>query len=174
MRFDERYVRRHLSGGTYLFDYPNAGETEHYRQLMAEIAKLVSFEDLSEAARSGLRKLRTLEGRYTFFIGGIDSKQPGTPITRANPPLMLRHKARGVEITWDGDPNYLMSMSSIGRLGRRNRYIIYGRVTSVLKDDPKGPLEVTASPLLIGQPSAYVERTPAIAWRKFWSDGYDI
>jgi hypothetical protein len=154
----------------YMFDYGNAGETEHYRQLLGELAKVVAFEDLSEAARSGIRKLRALEGKYVFFIGGVDSKRPNLPITRATPPLVLRHKARGVVITWDGDANYLMSMSAISRLGRRNRYIIYGRVSSVMKDDPKGPIEVTVSPLLIAQPSAHVERTPAIARHRFWRE----
>ena len=103
-----------------------------------------------------------------FFIGGVDSKQPKLPIARDTPPLALRHQARGVVINWDGDANHLMSMSAIGRHGRRNRYIIYGRVTSVLKDLRTSPIEVTVSPLLIAQPSAYVERTPAIAWRRYW------
>ena len=61
-------------------------------------------------------------------------------------------------------------MSAISRQGRRHRYIIYCRVSSVLKDDPKAPIEVTASPLLIAQPSAYVERTPAIAWQRSLRD----
>jgi hypothetical protein len=168
--FDERYVRKHISGGSYLFDYANAGETEHYRQLLRELAKVVIFDDLSEAARSGIRKLMALEGKYVFFIGAVDSKQPDLPITRKTPPLVLRHKARGVVITWDCNANYLISMSAIGRQGRRNRYIIYGRVSSVLKGAPKGPIEVSVSPLLIAQPSAHVDRTPAIAWRRRWSE----
>ena len=149
-----------------MFDYGNAGETEHYRQLLRELAQVIPFEDLSEAARSGIRKLRVLEGQYVYFIGGVDSKSPALPITPVTPPLVMRHKARGVVITWDGNPNYLMSMSAIGRQGRRHRYIIYGRVSSVLKPGPKSPIEVSVSPLLIAQPSAHVERTPAIAWQR--------
>lgn len=171
LRFDERYVRTHMSGGAYMFDYANAGEAEHYRQLLRELAKSITFADLSEAARSGIRKLMALEGKYVFFIGGIDSKEPELPITPATPPMMLRHKARGVVITWDGDANYLLSRSAIGRQGRRNRYIIYGRISSVLKSGPKGPIEVTASPLLIAQPSVFVDRIPAIAWRRILSEG---
>lgn len=165
-RFDERYVRENISNGSYMFDYGNAGETHHYRRLMEELTKKVQFEDLSEAARSGIRRLTALEGRYVFFIGAVDSKRPAMPITPASAPLVLRHKARGVAITWDGNPNYLMSMSSIGRLGRRNRYIIYGRVGSVLRSNAKNVVEVSVSPLLIAQPSVdFVRTVPAIAAR---------
>lgn len=167
LRFDEAHVRKKLSGRSYMFDYVNSSETEHYRQLLTKLSEVVDFEDLSEAARSGVRKLRALEGRYAYFIGAVSSTRPKLPITRKTQPLVLHHTSRGVRITWDGDPNYLMSMSSISRQGRTNRYIIYCLVRTVEKPDPKGPVEVTASPLLIAQPSAYVDRTPAIAWRRY-------
>ena len=60
--------------GPTLFDYGNACETEHYRQLMRELSRVIPFEDLSEAARSGIRKLRALEGKYVSFIGAVDSE----------------------------------------------------------------------------------------------------
>lgn len=170
LRFDEAYVRKHLSGGRYLFDYINSSETEHYRQLLAKLSAVVDFEDLSGAARSGIRALQPLEGRYAYFVGAVTSCGPGWPITRATPPLMLRNKTRKVEINWNGDANYLMSVSAISRQGRTNRYIIYGLVRTVLRSENKGPVQVTCSPLLIAQPSVYVDRTPAIAWRRYWRE----
>jgi hypothetical protein len=165
-RFDEVYVRRNLSGGCYLFDYHNSCETEHYRQLLGELSQHVPLEDLSEAARSGIRKLRAIEGKYAYFVGCVHSKRPHVPIDRSTPPFVLHHTTKRVRITWDGDANYLMSMSAIGRQGRPNRYLVYCLVRTVLKSD-KGRIEVTASPLLIAQPSAYVDRTPAIACRRY-------
>jgi HNH endonuclease len=168
LRFDEAFVRKTLSGGGYLFDYTNSRETEHYRQLLMKLSETITFEDLSEAARSGIRKLRALEGKYAFFVGGVSSKRPKYPI-RESKPVVWRFKITNVEITWNGDAKYLMSSSAIFRQGNVNRYIIYGLVRTVHKPD-KGPIQVTCSPLLVAQPSAYVDRTPAIAWRRHWGD----
>lgn len=124
-RFDEAYVRNHLSNGRYLFDYINSSETEHYRQLLAKLSPHLKFQDLSEAARSGIRKLKVLEGEYAYFIGGVTSKRPSTPIAKSAPPIIFKHKAKKVRIQWDGDPKYLQSSSAISRQGRQNNYIIY-------------------------------------------------
>lgn len=166
-RFDETFVRNNLSGRKYLFDYINSSETEHYRQLLQKLSPHLRFEDLSDAARSGIRRLRALEGKYAYFIGAVTSKQPKVPITPSSPPIVFRHKAKKVRIEWDGDPNYLQSMSSISRQGKKNNYIIYCLVRTVSKAED-GFTDVTASPLLIAQPKAYVDRTPSIHWRKYW------
>ncbi|WP_274426727.1 HNH endonuclease signature motif containing protein [Chelativorans sp. YIM 93263] len=161
--FDERYVRENLSDG-YLFGYINSSETEHYRQLLTRLSESVSFEDLDSAARSGIRRLQSLEGKYTFFIGAVTSRHPGEPTTHSAP-LTWRHKTSKAEICWDGDAKYLMSLSALGRQGRTNRYLIYGLVRTVLKTGP-GKVEVTCSPLLVAQPKSYIDRTPAIAWQR--------
>ena len=163
LRFDEVLVRNTLSGGGYLFDYGNSQETEHYRQLLMKLSETITFEDLSEAARSGIRKLEALESKYAFFVGGVSSKRPKRPIM-ASQPVDWRFKTTKVEITWNGDAKYLMSSSAISRQGEVNRYIIYSLVRTVLRPE-KGPIKVTCSPLLVAQPSAYVDRTPAIARR---------
>lgn len=164
-RFDEAFVRKRLSGGNYLFDYINSSETEHYRQLLKKLSETIEFEDLSEAARSGIRRLKALEGRYAFFIGGVTSKRPKWPI-KGSTPFAWRHRTTKVDIRWDADANYLMSSSSISRQGSTNRYILYGLVRTVQALKGK-PTEVTCSPLLVAQPAAYVDRTPNIAWRGY-------
>lgn len=171
--FNEMHVRKKLSRGAYLFDYHNCSETEHYRQLLERISEVVMFEDLSEAARSGIRRLHALEGKYAYFVGGVHSRQPELPIGRKSTPLIFHYTARRVRITWDGDPNHLMSMSAISRQGRTNRYIIYGLVRTVHQEKPGSIIQVTASPLLIAQPTAYVDRTPAISWRRQGSPDSD-
>jgi hypothetical protein len=141
-----------------LFDYINSHETEHYRQLLMKLSETITFSDLSEAARSGIRKLTALEGKYAFFVGGVHSKRPKRPIPTSKP-IDWRFKTTRVEITWDGDAKYLMSSSAIGRQGGVNRYIVYGLVRTVHKP-VKGPIQVTCSPLLVAQPTTYVDRTP--------------
>ncbi|WP_107681058.1 HNH endonuclease [Methylobacterium radiotolerans] len=163
-RFDEAYVRANLSGGQYLFDYVNSQETEHYRQLMKRIASVVDFVDLSEAARSGIRKLREVEGKYCYFIGGVSSKRPKRPIAGSEP-IEWRYKARKVEIVWHGDAKYLMSSSSISRQGAVNKYIIYALARTVNRAGD-GNISVSCSPLFIAQPSVSVDRTPTVAWRR--------
>ncbi|RWP07137.1 HNH endonuclease signature motif containing protein [Mesorhizobium sp.] len=165
LRFDEKYVRKKLSGGQYLFDYINSNEAEHYRQLLEAISEVTEFADLSTAARSGIRKLKRLEGQYSFFIGGVSSKCPRRPFDKSTPAMKWQHRARNVHIVWDGDADYLMSSSSISRQGRTNRYIIYGLVRTVEQSSPADQIEVICSPLLIAQPSDFVDRTPSIAWR---------
>jgi len=169
-RFDEAFVRKNLSRGSYLFDYINSSETEHYRQLLAELSQTITFEDLSDAARRGIRRLKALEGKHAYFIGSVSSKRPKRPI-KGSAPLTWRHKTNKVDIRWDADANYLMSSSSISRQGQTNRYILYGLVRTVHAEAGK-PVQVTCSPLLVAQPSAHVDRTPDIAWRRHWaSDG---
>lgn len=167
LHFDEKFVRKNLSNGGYLFDYISSRETEHYRQLLVNISTQISFSDLSEAARSGIRKLKALEGKYTFFIGGVTSKRPDRPITSSQP-LEWLHKTTKLEIIWHGDAKYLMSSSAISRQGTKNRYILYGAVRTVEKIG-KGPVRVTCSPLFVAQPIAYVDRTPSIAWKRRYS-----
>lgn len=162
-RFDEKYVREQKSGRKYLFDYINSGETEHYRQLLEKLSEQVDFEDLSEVARRGIRKISALEGRFAFFIGGVSSKRPKLPIAGSEP-FEWRYKARSVEITWNGDAKYLISMSAIGRQGSVNRYVIYCLVRTVVKI--QDAIQVKCSPLFVAQPTAFVERKPAVAWQR--------
>lgn len=166
-RFDEAYVRKNLSNGGYLFDYINSSEAEHYRQLLEKLSQHIRFEDLSEAARSGIRRLKSLEGEYAYFIGGVRSKRPKMPITVSSPPIVFTHQTKKVRIRWDGDPNYLQSTSAISRQGRLNNYIVYCLVRTVEKAADK-IVDVTASPLLIAQPKKRVDRTPPIHWRNHW------
>lgn len=166
LRFDEKFVRKNLSGGSYLFDYINSSETEHYRQLLVALAEVVHFEDLGEAARSGVRKLQALVGKHVFFIGGVTSLRPSRPITRVSEGFAFVHKTRKAVIRWDADPNYLMSSSSISRQGQVNHYIIYGLVRTVHKPSSGHPVQVTCSPLLVAQPSISIDRTPNIAYQR--------
>lgn len=52
--FDQKYVQTKLSGGRYLFDYITHQETEHYKQLMQEVAKVVDFIDLDITASAAM------------------------------------------------------------------------------------------------------------------------
>jgi hypothetical protein len=147
--FQQEYVRMHLSGGQYLFDYINSGETLHYRDLMARIAEKITFDDLSSAVDGGKKKVATLEGRYAFFIGGVFSKRPRLPITVSTPEIVMHYTKGKIRIEWTLDPKFLFSMSAISTPGH---------------------VMVTASPLLIAQPSAYANRIPAVGWNSRYSD----
>lgn len=163
-RFDEKFVRDNLSHGSYLFDYVNSHETEHYRELLVKLSETIEFDDLSEAIRSGFRKLSVLEGKYAFFVGGVASKYPQYPILGSQA-FEWKYKKGKVEVTWHADAKYFMSSSSISRQGSINRYLIYGLVRTVAKLET-GVIQVKCSPLFVAQPREYVDRTPLIAWRK--------
>lgn len=161
--FDQKYVQTNLSGGRYLFDYITHQETEHYKQLMQEIAKTVDFVDLDAAASAGRPQLKATEGEYAFFIGGVYAKKPDLPITASTPPVVMYYSRKNLRIEWILDPIFLMSMSAIGRIGGKNRYIIYCLVRTVDEQDDSSIL-VKASPLLIAQPTKYVNKIPAIGY----------
>jgi hypothetical protein len=169
-RFDVNYVRKNLSGGSYLFDYTNCSEAEHYRQLLVEITQKVDFEDLSEATTKGYAAIDALKGKYAYFVGGVYSKRPDLPIDKHAKPITMHYPTRKVLITWDLDPNYLYSMSAISRMGRKNLYIIYCLVRTVEKATKTSPCLVTASPLLIAQPAAHLHKKPAIAYEKQYEE----
>ncbi|WP_192937277.1 HNH endonuclease signature motif containing protein [Sinorhizobium meliloti] len=169
-RFDLKFIRDHLSGGRYLFDYSNHSEAEYFRQLLVAIAKKVDFEDLSDAAQKGFAALSPLVGKYAYFVGGVYSKRPQLPIDKNSGPLTVHYPTRKLLITWDLDPNYLYSMSAISRMGRKNLYIIYCLVRTVEKGTSSSPCRVTASPLLIAQPAAHLHKTPAIFYEKQYED----
>lgn len=163
--FDQKYVQKNLSGGRYLFDYTTHQETEHYKQLMQEIARVVDFVDLDAAASAGHSQLKATEGKYAFFIGGVYAKGPDLPITASTPVVVMYYPRKNLRIEWILDPIFLMSMSAIARIGGKNRYIIYCLVRTVDKQDD-GSVLVKASPLLIAQPTKYVDKTPAIGYQR--------
>lgn len=169
-RLDLKFIRKHLSGGRYLFDYSNHSEAEHYRQLLVAISEKVDFEDLSEAARKGSNALGPLTGKYAYFVGGVYSKRPQLPIDKNTGPVTVHYPTKKLLISWDLDPNYLYSMSAISRMGRKNLYIIYCLVRTVENGSGSSPCRVTASPLLIAQPAAHIHRTPAIFYEKQYED----
>lgn len=164
--FDQKYVQKNLSSGRYLFDYISHQEAEHYKQLMQEIAKAIEFVDL-DAAAAGRQKLKATEGSYSFFIGGVHAKGPKLPITPATPPVRMYYRRKRLRIEWILDPIFLMSMSAITRIGGKNRYIIYCLVRTV-DEQADGSVLVKASPLLVAQPSRYVDKTPAIRYMKMY------
>nr|WP_162623899.1 HNH endonuclease signature motif containing protein [Paracoccus saliphilus] len=172
-KFDQNFVRNNLSNGRYLFDYINHEETEHYRQLLSKISEVVDFVDLSEMAAKGFNGVKDLEGKHAFFIGGVYSKSPDLPITSSSPPIAMHYPTKKINIFWDLDPNYLMSMSSISRMGRKNRYIVYCSIRSVERGGKGEPCQVVASPLLISQPSKFVHKTPAIAYIRRHRDEFN-
>lgn len=163
--FDQKNVQTNLSGGRYLFDYITHQETEHYKQLMQEIAKVVDFIDLDAAVSASLTQLKGAEGQYAFFIGGVHAKGPDLPITASTPAVVMFYSRKKHRIEWILDPIFLMSMSAIARIGGTNRYIIYCLVRTVEKRED-GWVLVKASPLLIAQPTKYVDKTPAISYQK--------
>jgi hypothetical protein len=161
--FDQKYVRKNLSNGAYLFDYMNKGETHHYKELMQKIATKINFIDLSTTRR--FTSLQDAEGKYAFFVGGVSSTRPNLPVTSKTPAIVLRYRRRNVRISWPVDPNFLMSMSAISRMGGKQRYIIYCLVRSVIKDEDD-IIHISASPLLFSFPNHYVHRKPSIAHDK--------
>ena len=163
--FDQKYVQSNLSGGRYLFDYITHQETEHYKQLMQKISKVIDFIDLDVVAASGLSQLKASEGQYAFFIGGVCAKGPDLPISSSTPTVLLHYSRKNLRIEWILDPIFLMSMSAITRIGGKNRYIIYCLVRTAEKQ-PDGAVLVKASPLLIAQPLKYVHKVPAIAYQR--------
>lgn len=167
--FDQKYVQTHLSGGRYLFDYITHQETEHYKQLMQEIAKVTTFIDLDENAKAGYAALKASEGHYAFFIGGACAKRPDLPITASTPTILLHYSRKHLRIEWILDPIFMMSMSAIARIGGKNRYIIYCLVRTVELQADKVSM-VRASPLLIAQPSKWVHKTPAIAYERRYAE----
>jgi 5-methylcytosine-specific restriction endonuclease McrA len=168
--FDQKYVQTHLSGGRYLFDYMNAGETRHYSELLRQISGAVEFLDLSDAADHGWKKTKALEGKYAFFIGGVTGQSPAMPITDSTPPVLLYYNRKKIRIEWLIDPMFLMSNTSIGTISGRNHFIVYCLVRSVGKDAATKQMLVKAQPLLIAQPKVSVDKTPAIAYRRRYEE----
>lgn len=170
--FDQKYVQTYLSGGRYLFDYITHQETEHYKQLLQHIATVTNFIDLDETARAGHSALKESEGNYAFFIGGVCAKGPGIPITQNTPPILLHYSRKNLRIEWILDPIFMMSISAISRIGGKNRYIIYCLVRTVELQADNVTL-VTASPLLIAQPTKWVHKTPTIAYQRRYAEYID-
>ncbi|MBL4834218.1 MAG: HNH endonuclease [Pseudomonas sp.] len=170
--FDQKYVQTNLSGGRYLFDYVTHQETEHYKQLMQKIAMVTAFIDLDSTANAGYAALKASEGHYAFFIGGVCAKGPDLPITASTPTILLNYSRKHLRIEWILDPIFMISLSAITRIGGKNRYIIYCLVRTVELQADKVTL-VRASPLLIAQPSKWVDKTPAIAYERRYAEYID-
>jgi len=164
--FQKKFVKSSLSGGNYLFDYVNSGETDHYRQILQMISKHIVFEDMSQAAQKGVKAVKLLEGKHAFFVGGVSSKQPDFPIKNNSKPETMKYRKRRIRIEWIMDNDWWSSTSAIMRQGSTNRYIIYCLIRTVETQKVTGLTMVKASPYFVAQPSEYVHRTPAIAHLK--------
>ena len=161
--FDQKYVRDNYSGRNYLFDYITHYEAEHYKEILEKVATRVQFVDLQEESKGGFSRLKKTEGEIAFFIGGVTSKSVLMPIAESASAVTATYRRKDLLIEWLIDPNYLMSCSAILRLGRKYRFIIYFRVMSV-EPTNNGGSYVRGSPLLMAQPSCYVDKTPAIKY----------
>lgn len=164
--FDQKYVQEHLSNGRYLFDYTNSGETEHYKQLMQLVAEKTDFINLDSYLKVSTLRSVEIEGRYAYFIGGVSARAPKVPITINTSTILMHYNKRRFRIEWVLDPQFLMSMSAITRIGGKNRYIIYCFVRSILDDKETKTWLIKASPLLIAQPKKWIHKTPNIAYEK--------
>ena len=164
--FDQKHVQSVISGGRYLFDYMSINETEHYKQLLQKISSVTDFIDLDTEASLGFEAVQKLQGAYAYFIGGVCAKGPKFPITEKSLPITMSYTRKGLRIEWILDPMFLMSMSAITRIGGKNRYIVYCLVRTVQKSDDGSTIEISASPLLIAQPTKYVNKMPGIAYQK--------
>lgn len=132
---------------------------------MQEIATVTEFIDLDAAASAGRVQLKATEGQYAFFIGGVCAKGPDLPIVAATPAILMHYSRKNIRIEWILDPMFLMSTSAIVRIGGKNRYVIYCLIRTV-DEQAGGAILVKASPLLIAQPTRYIDKTPLIAHQK--------
>ena len=162
--FDQGYVKSVLSGGRYLFDYSSSREPEHFKQLLQQISRCVNFVDLDVESNGGFEALRCAQGSYAFFTGGVYAKGPEMPINNETQPVVMYYQRKRLKIEWILDPMFLMSSSAIGRIGGKNRYIIYCLVRTVEKSED-GTVLVKAGALLIAQPRKFVDKTPVTAYR---------
>lgn len=172
--FDQKFVSTNLSNGRYLFDYINSGETDHYKQLLKNISDHTVFLDLDKNLTVKSIKNGNLEGQFAYFIGGVRAKGVRTPITIDTPSICMSYKRKNYRIEWVLDPMYLMSMSSITRIGGINRYIVYCLIRTIHHDESQNQWLIKATPLLIGQPTSYVHKTPPIAYKKKYEKYVDM
>jgi hypothetical protein len=106
--------------------------------------------------------LKQLEGRYAYFVGGVYGHSPRTPITDATPEVRLYYPTKRAYIEWMLDPKFLMSMSSIGRVGGKNRYrVLLGKNSGVQKRGESNLCKCKSALDCITH--SYVDRTPKIA-----------
>jgi hypothetical protein len=162
--FNEVYVRKHLSNGRFLFNYFNAGETRHYRELMKMISGKIDFSDLSNAIDHGVRTTKAMQGKYAYFIGGVRGRGPDFPITPASPPMLMHYKKRRVRVEWQIDPNFVMSNTSYGMLTGSVHLIVYCFVQSIGQDSVSKDWLVRAQPLLIAHPLISLNKKPGVAY----------
>jgi hypothetical protein len=160
--FDYEFVKNNLSGGKYLFDYQNSGETDHYRELMQKLSDAVEFVDIEDFMSVTALKAAQLEGRYAYFTGGVNVSTPTLPIVAGASAILMTYRRRRICIEWALDQNYFISMSDICRMRGTVRYTVYCHVRSVVKES--GGWRIKASPLLIAPPSIWVDRTPPISY----------
>jgi hypothetical protein len=162
--FDYQFVKNNLSGGNYLFDYVNSGETHHYKELMNRLSGAIDFFDIEDFMSARALKSRGLEGQFSYFTGGVSVSVPPMPLGVNTAAILMTYRRRNIRIEWTLDPNYFMSSSAIARMRGTVRYTVYCHVRSITKDE-SGWL-IKASPLLIAPPNVWVDRTPLISYIK--------
>jgi len=164
--FDEPFVRKHMSGGKYLFNYLSTGETRHYKELMQRISDNVDFFDLDDNLNATALKSKELEGQFAFFIGGVTAKRDPWKNGPIREMIEVKYKRQNFHIQWVVDSDYLVSSTSHARLSGKVRYIIYCQIKSIAQNRFTRQWTIKATPLLIAPPRHFINKKPIIAYVK--------
>ncbi len=148
--FDEYYVRNNLSNSKMLFSYISSGEGIHYLELLKEVAKKKNFINLRSIFKIRAINKNQINGQYVFFTGGFYSRSVKLPLTNDSQQIYFHYKKQKIRIECYIDSQYALSISALGRLGKKTLYSIYGVVKNTYKIGEIWVISI--SPYMIGFP----------------------
>ena len=138
----------------------------HYYEIFKKILTQLDFIDLDKLLNKTSIKAG-LVGQYCYYVGGLYSKGSPETITELSEYLKFSFVRKPFTVEWLVDPKYFCSSSARWRSGRKNVYMIYGKIRSVNieETDEKAHILIDIRPYCFGLPELQKDRIPAIAYR---------
>lgn len=154
---DMRAITSDLSNGRFPFDFPSISTSNHWIELVKNLDKRVSFENLDTVLnRPGGLNFGPC-GMFIVYTGYVTGSSVTLPLPSAPALIRMNGRTGNVRLEFTLDPNFVLSNTAFGRIAERNLYSTYLYVTSVEKgaEDENG-VTLIGIPLLMAQPSGYV------------------
>lgn len=144
----------------------------HYEEAFKKLLSQIDFIDLDTVLNKTSLKRNDLKNRFCFYDGGVYSKKPDLPVSEQTDLTHLYFHRAQFFVEWLVDPHYMVSTSSIGRLGSKGEYLIYGRIRNIGEKDWKGKtyIHLDIRPYIFGSPVKTKDRKPIIHYIEKYRD----
>jgi 5-methylcytosine-specific restriction endonuclease McrA len=149
---------------------------DNFVRIFRYMMPYLEFHDLDDLLSRRKIQEPNCVGRFCFFVGGVQGHPFEWKEHSSEGMTLLHLRKKGFVCEWLLDTRFITSTSAAVRLSSRSIIAIYGRIKSIgiQRRSDKEYVKVDIRPYLIGTPTVWLDRTPAVAYWSRDDFGYDL